>query len=686
MSLIACKDVSYWYEGRPQPALNHVSFTVEQGEYIALVGRNGSGKSTLVRLINGLRTPSSGSIRVLGMDPADPEHQAKVRASIAMVFQSPADQIVTSCVEEDIAFGPENLGLPRTEIAARVDEALEMVGLTAFRTRPTRFLSGGQLQKLALAGAIAMRPRCIVFDEATSMLDPRSRKSLLELMDTLKNQGITVIHVTHEMEEAARASRVILLDQGELVFDGSPARFFSVEACSVPGAPSGISAPASHNERTPPDSSQVTLPELYGLELPVNLRFARMLGLSVSPGTGPAEIAVHLMSSLAAARPYTRQAAAPSGISPSAQIRKGDDDGDRAFQHPGTQDSAEPDFMLSDVHYHYLSGTMFEYPALQNITMAIPRGAKVAFIGHAGSGKSTCLQLLNALLVPTKGEVRSLGVNTREEHVANRLRSSVPLAIQRPETALFETFTGDDVAFGPRNLGITGAQLVERVRTWMNAAGLSYEEFRDRQIRTLSGGEKRRAALAGVFAMESRAILLDEPSAALDPQTRTRIWSIINRASERGSTVVFATHAMEEAAGADLVGIFHEGRLVAFGLPSQIFGEHFDPAWNIERPFLYAMLHELSVRGFRLPSRPGTLEELAALLLPMLGRGGGAGADEAVKARLGSLHELCPPRSGSLTENELTSATADSEDPPAAPARSSSQGEHKIPGTDEVLP
>ncbi|MCB6992259.1 energy-coupling factor transporter ATPase [bacterium 210820-DFI.6.37] len=212
-------------------AIKGVSLTVEKGSFTAVIGRNGSGKSTLAKNINALLLPSSGVVYVNGYDTAKEEYIWEVRQSAAMVFQNPDNQIVSSIVEDDVAFGPENLGIAPEEIRQRVDRSLKDVNMYQHRKKAPHLLSGGQKQRVAIAGAIAMRPECIVFDEPTAMLDPKGRGEVMSIIRELHEEGITVVLITHFMEEAAQADRIIIMDQGEIALDGTPRQVFSnVEA------------------------------------------------------------------------------------------------------------------------------------------------------------------------------------------------------------------------------------------------------------------------------------------------------------------------------------------------------------------------------------------------------------------------------------------------------------------------
>lgn len=244
MSYIVLKGVNYTYslgEGRSLKALKNLSFSVEKGSFVALVGMNGSGKSTLSKLLNGLFLPTNkqGQVIVDGINTKEVENGAvkdgdgrvltafDVRKKVGIVFQNPDNQTVATMVEDDVAFGPENIGLPREEIVERVTFALESVGMQDYKDRPVSKLSGGQKQRVAIAGVLAMRPDVIVFDESTAMLDPLGRREIMSIAKSLNEQGITVIMVTHNMDEAALADRIIVLSKGEIALDGTPKEVFS---------------------------------------------------------------------------------------------------------------------------------------------------------------------------------------------------------------------------------------------------------------------------------------------------------------------------------------------------------------------------------------------------------------------------------------------------------------------------
>lgn len=225
MNAIEVNNLSYSYDR--EPALNDVSFSIKEGEFVALLGSNGSGKSTLAKLLNGLLVPSEGKVSIFGMDTADENLIYDIRKNVGMVFQNPDNQMIATIIEDDIAFGPENIGLSREEIEARIDWALDAVNMKAYRKHTPFKLSGGQKQRIAIAGVLALKPRILVLDESTAMLDPRGRAEVMDAVKRLnKEEGITLIHITHYMEEAVDADRIMILDGGRLTATGTPDEIF----------------------------------------------------------------------------------------------------------------------------------------------------------------------------------------------------------------------------------------------------------------------------------------------------------------------------------------------------------------------------------------------------------------------------------------------------------------------------
>lgn len=228
MEFIEVKNVDFAYETDSDEILNDFSISIEKGSFVAILGHNGSGKSTLAKLLNGLNLPDKGKVLIDGIDTADEDKSIEIRNKIGLVFQNPDNQIVSTIVEEDVAFGPENLGLERNEIRKRVDDSLEAVGMSEYKRHEPHRLSGGQKQRVAIAGILAMQPECVVFDEPTAMLDPRGRKDVMNIIMKLnKEMNKTVVLITNYMDEATKADRVVVIDSGKIICDGTPQKVFN---------------------------------------------------------------------------------------------------------------------------------------------------------------------------------------------------------------------------------------------------------------------------------------------------------------------------------------------------------------------------------------------------------------------------------------------------------------------------
>ncbi|MDR2027955.1 MAG: ATP-binding cassette domain-containing protein [Treponema sp.] len=576
---IQVRNLSYTYENSSRPALGGLDFDIHEGEYLAVLGANGSGKSTLLKCLNGLCTPPRGSVLVYGrdgspLDPADEEALEGIRRTLGTVMQNSDDQIVGVAVEEDAAFGPENLGLPADEVRRRVDEALAAVNLAGFRDRAPQFLSGGERQRLTLAGVLALGSEIIALDEAASMLDPAGRESLLGLLEGLHGAGKTILHVTHSLDEAFYARRCLVLFQGKLVFDGPPR--------DLPGRPE-LAA--------------------WGFTLPESLKAVRALS-RLFPGFSA--VSLDPEKTAEALRPFCAAAGGAGASAGAAEARRA--------AAPGPETGAGCIVRFDGVSHRYLKGTVHSAMGISGVSCGIPRNASVALIGKSGSGKSTVLKHINALLLPSAGSVRVFGKDTLDKKNELRaLRLNAGLAVQSPESALFETYVADDAAYGPRNAGLKGPALVERVKRALEAAGLPYGEFADRETGSLSGGEKRRAAIAGVLALDSEILLLDEPTAALDGKGREGILAMIGEQKRAGKTIIATTHSMGLAASFDLIGVMDQGRLAAFGPPRDLFGPGWDPRWGMRLPWAAAVAHALARLGCPLPGEvPLNAEELLA--------------------------------------------------------------------------
>ena len=563
---MSLESVTYTYpvtSGQAIAALHDVSLAIQAGEWVAVIGANGSGKTTLARLLGALLVPSSGSVHLAGMDTRDKSRWSELHQAVGMVFQNPEDQVIATIVEEDVAFGLENLGLPPSEIRQRVQEALEEVGLWEERKRPPHLLSAGQLQRLALAGVIAMRPRCVIFDEATTMIDPVGRRVAMGAMRRLHNQGVTVIFITHFMEEAVNAERVLLLQQGRIVLDGSPAAVFRDPARLAEASLELPIAAAVANDL------HADFPDLPGAILTVEALVGATLGLWAQGQRG--------------AFPSSRP-----DLPPQTLIQ---------------ELTARPLVEVSGLGHIYLKGTPLERQALEGVSLQVAEGTSHGLAGITGSGKSTLLQHLNGLLRPQTGTVRVGPFDLNDPKV--KIKTVIQLAglvFQNPELQFFEQYVGDEIAYGPRQMGLNES-LSERVRWAMEMVGLDFVQFKDRLIFSLSGGERRKVALASTLALKPSLLLMDEPTAGLDPQSRRDLLQKLNAMRLAGMTFVLSSHQMEVlSALTDNLTIFSHGKNVYTLLVREAF-DHPDvlAGFGLEPPQVYQAAIGLRQHGFPLP-------------------------------------------------------------------------------------
>ena len=558
--------------GKPVPALHGVSLSIAPGEYVAILGHNGSGKSTLARHLNALLLPTDGQVFIRDWNTRDAAHVLDIRSTVGMVFQNPDNQMVATIVEEDVAFGPENLGVPRAELMARVDWSLGQVDMLAHRLRAPHLLSGGQKQRVCIAGVLAMQPQVLVLDEATAMLDPLGRHEVLDIVHRLnREQGVTVVAITHYMEEAVDADRVVVMAGGVIELDGTPREVFS------------------QVERL--QALQMDVPQVTQLAGALHRFWPSFPDHLLTSAELTAAVREHLV-------PQAEPEAAPS--------------------RPAQTASGEVIIEVRDLRHEYMLGTPLAITAISGIQLEVRRGEIVGVIGHTGSGKSTAIQHLNGLYRPQHGQVRVLGQDLGDTHTDVRaLRRRVGLLFQNPEAQLFEQYAGDDVAFGPRNLKLSREDVRARVRRAMEAVGLGFEEFKDRITFSLSGGQMRRLALAGVLALEPEVLVLDEPTAGLDPQGRRQLYDTLLALHAGGLTLVIVSHNMDELAQVcQRLFVISDGQTVMSGSPAEIFSQ----ATELRRmglgvPGVTAAVDDLRQAGLLPPGAAAlTVEQTAAML------------------------------------------------------------------------
>ncbi len=534
-------------------ALDDVTLEVCRGERVCVLGANGSGKSTLASVICGLLAPDEGDVELAGHvvctgGVPDLAAYRDARRQLGLVFQNPDDQIVTSVVADDVAFGPENLGVPRAQIAVRVARELRRVAMEKYAHADPSRLSGGQRQRVCIAGALAMEPAVLVLDEPSSLLDVRGRAAIMRVMGRLAAAGATLVHVTHFMDEALAADRVIVMQHGRVALEGTPDEVFATK------------------------NAQVI--EALGLEMPFEARLTAALRADAADGKVAA-------------------VAAPSGEKPAAP----------AAPVP----AAEPPAILArDLGFSYGPDAQ----ALDGVSFEVPVRATTAIVGQTGSGKSTLLRLLCGLEAADAGSLTVCGINAATKRGRCQVRRAVGYVMQHPERQLFAQTVAEDVAFGPRNQGLSAAEVERRVAHALDLVGLA--DRRDASPFELSGGQQRLAAIAGVLAMEPELLVLDEPTAGLDPRGRARLRALMADLAAHGVTLLQVTHSMEDAARADHVVLLDQSHVLAAGTPAEVFCPANEPqltavGLGLPRPLAYAREHALD-------ARPLTLEALVAAL------------------------------------------------------------------------
>ena len=548
--MIRAEQVRFQYKKRDvdgnviatEEILKGVDLTIKKGEFIALLGRNGSGKTTFSKQLNAILRPSEGTVTVDEMGTRDADKLYEIRQRVGMVFQNPDNQMVAASVEEEVAFGPENLGMESDTIVARVKQALEQVRMWKRRKTAPNHLSGGQKQRIAIAGILAMHPDYIVLDEPTAMLDPKGRKEVMEALQRLnQEQEMTVILITHDMEEAALASRVILLADGQMRFDGRPEKFFGADAL---------------------------LAEM-GMEAPLSYRVQQAMGSAANLQSGAGE--------------------------------------KRDKCKIDALDTFEKDkdlLSLQHVSYIYSLGTAYEKVALDDVNLSLGKGEIVGLAGHTGSGKSTMIQLLNGLLKPTSGTVTFEGKDIHAKgYSGNYLRSKVGMVFQYPEHQMICDTVWEDVAFGPGKQGLTGEACETRVEEALRFVDLPEKYYQASPLQ-LSGGQKRRVAIAGVLAMHPEYIILDEPAAGLDAAGKREIFDRIRRMSrEQGIGVLLVSHSMEDLAEyADRIIVLDDGKKILDDRPAQIFAKRETLAdCGLDVPETVKLADKLRANGYQIP-------------------------------------------------------------------------------------
>ena len=596
--MIRAEQVRFQYKKRDvdgnviatEEILKGVDLTIKKGEFIALLGRNGSGKTTFSKQLNAILRPSEGTVTVDEMGTRDAEKLYDIRQHVGMVFQNPENQMVAANVEEEVAFGPENLGMESDTIVARVKQALEQVRMWKRRKTAPNHLSGGQKQRIAIAGILAIHPDYIVLDEPTAMLDPKGRKEVMEALQRLnQEQEMTVILITHDMEEAALAGRLILLADGQVRFDGTPEDFFGEDALL---AEMGMEAPLSYRVRKLIDSDV----------------FEKKIG-----DARVEEATIDKREKVAEYDKTGREWEASSELVDKKKNKKAEAE---------TDEKNQALLSLQHVSYIYSPGTAYEKVALDDVNLSLGKGEIVGLAGHTGSGKSTMIQLLNGLLKPTSGTVTFEGKDIHAKgYSGNYLRSKVGMVFQYPEHQMICDTVWEDVAFGPSKQGLTGEACETRVEEALRFVDLPEKYYQASPLQ-LSGGQKRRVAIAGVLAMHPEYIILDEPAAGLDAAGKREIFDRIRRMSrEQGIGVLLVSHSMEDLAEyADRIIVLDDGKKILDDRPAEVFAERETlETCGLDVPEAVKFADRLRAEGYAIPQTVIREEELLETLRACVG-------------------------------------------------------------------
>lgn len=600
-NIIECENVRFTYSGSETPALNGVTFSVRKGEFLSVIGHNGSGKSTLARLLNGLLIAEAGKVCVLGFnlteDKTVPEESIfgqknrtvlaesamDVRKHVGVVFQNPDNQMVASIVEDDIAFGPENIGIEREEIGRRIDWALKAVGMEKYRNATPTRLSGGQKQRIAVAGVLAVKPDVLILDESTAMLDPKGRREVMEVVRRLnKEEGMTVILITHFMDEALLADRTIVMNRGEIVLQGAPEEIFE------------------KGEQL--ETYNLCLPEIS--KIAHNLRGA---GMSISNVLKPEELSREIAENLL-----------NRGICGDENVK---------YKPERVKNDGEWDIDINNLTFTYSKKSPFASRALDGVDLHISDGEFFGIIGHTGSGKSTLVQHLNALIrlpqsqkgfrvkKPKKGCPAPLlpAISVGQFNLASKkcdfkaLRANVGMVFQYPEYQLFAETVFADVAFGLKNFNkkLSAEEVEQAVKSSLEIVGLNYAEVKDKSPFDLSGGQKRRVAIAGVIVTKPQILILDEPAAGLDPKGKSEIMELLHKLhKEWCSTVIIVSHDMDEVAeNCTQAAVISEGKTFACDSPANLFKRTEElTALGLDIPLTAKITRSLAEQGIILES------------------------------------------------------------------------------------
>jgi len=516
----------YTYPNVTEPALRDINLHIKSGEFILLTGPSGCGKTTFCRCLNGLiphfyNGEMKGDIIIDALHTKDhPTYE--LAKHVGLIFQNPDNQIFSLTVEKDVAFGLENVGMPKPKMVEEIDEAMEHVGIIELRERGTHELSGGQKQRLTIASVLAMHPGIIVMDEPTAYLDPMGAERIFNILHTLnEKQGITIILIEHRMDLAVKyCNRIIVFDKGQVVNDGSPRAIFTADETRLIGV--GIPRMVELGRKLRQNGFKLDIPLDYNE-------------------------AFEILSPCFTEQKQTMTKNIPPGLS------------DVVGEY-----SNSPIVQLRDITYTYYTGVN----ALRGVNLDISRGEYVAVMGENGAGKTTMVKHFNGLLRPKEGKVIVDGEDIAKQSVAAMARK-VGLVFQNPDDQLFAEDVEEEISFALKNFGYKEDVIKERVNWALNL--LDIERYKRSSPFILSGGERKRVALASVLAWNPDVLILDEPTVGQDYGQKERLKHFLLQLRTQGKTVVIVTHDVEFVAESQpRIVLMAQGKIVADGPAKKI--------------------------------------------------------------------------------------------------------------------
>ncbi len=607
MSIIKARNVKYKVKIKNEnnevieekKILDDLNIEIEPGDFIAILGHNGSGKSTFAKHLNALLLPDEGNIYIDGEDTKSVEELWKIREKCGMVFQNPDNQIVGVTVEEDVGFGPENLGVKTEKIWDRIKDSLTKVDMYKYRKKSPNHLSGGQKQRVAIASSLAMKPKCIVLDEPTAMLDPQGRKEVMDIIKSLnENENITVILITHHMNEAIMAKKVVVIDDGKIALQGTPREVFSnveqIKKLKL-DMPQIMELSYELYKCGKFDRYDILTIDEFIKELEKQAQEKHKIknsdGADGNIKESIDENAKEKVKEIAEAnieknikksidekveeniKDNVEEKYLSKEIEKISKIKNYKDTVNKEVKEDTRNKDIKPILSLRNVSLKYEENTSMEVKALDDISLDIYNDEFIGIIGHTGSGKSSLVQVMNGLIKATAGDVTYKGENIQDKSFdKKRLHLDVGLVFQYPESQLFEETVLKDVMFGPLNKGMSEEEAKKAAKEALEMLGIGENYYNDSPFE-LSGGEKRRIAIAGVLAMNPEIIILDEPTAGLDPMSRNNLLNSLKRLqTDKAKTIIIVSHNMEDMANyVERLIVMNDGRVVFDDIKKNVF-------------------------------------------------------------------------------------------------------------------